>query len=263
MDYYHYSVELPFSKKTIKFREFTTDEQLALGKAQYSFSNDLQTYYRFVYDVISGCVSKDSEFDTLDIIEYILFIIKIRIISVGPKIELMMLIYGQNAKITLDLNILMQNIYNSIDSLQGDLKILENKKIILGFPKILDMLEFAGISTDVNMVLNTLPLFIDKAGIVSKKTDMKKIYHKLPVSVTNSIQSKIFDILKNLGEKEIFGMDVFRDFRLNFYNNSVFVFIKLFIWICISIFFFIKFFTWNSISLFYTFIIYSFIIIKY
>ena len=227
MDYYHYSVELPFSKKTIKFREFTTDEQLALGKAQYSFSNDLQTYYRFVYDVISGCVSKDSEFDTLDIIEYILFIIKIRIISVGPKIELMMLIDGQNAKITLDLNILMQNIYNSIDSLQGDLKILENKKIILGFPKILDMLEFAGISTDVNMVLNTLPLFIDKAGIVSKKTDMKKIYDKLPVSVTNSIQSKIFDILKNLGEKEIFGMDVFRDFRLNFYNNSVFDFIKL------------------------------------
>ena len=145
----------------------------------------------------------------------------------GPKIELMMLIDGQNAKITLDLNILMQNIYNSIDSLQGDLKILENKKIILGFPKILDMLEFAGISTDVNMVLNTLPLFIDKAGIVSKKTDMKKIYDKLPVSVTNSIQSKIFDILKNLGEKEIFGMDVFRDFRLNFYNNSVFDFIKL------------------------------------
>ena len=227
MDYYHYSVELPFSKKIIKFREFTTEEQLALGKAQHSFSNDLQNYYLFVYDIISKCVSDDSEFENLDIIEYILFLIKIRIISVGPKIELTTVIDGQNAKITIDLNTLMQNIYNTVEELLKIFVIDSNKKIKMGFPKILDMIEFISISTDVETILNTIPLFIDKAGIVSNHNDMKKFYGQLPVSLSNIIQTKVFDILKTLSEKEIFDIEILQTFRINFYNNSIFEFVKI------------------------------------
>ena len=227
MDYYHYSVELPFSKKVIKFREFTTEEQLALGKAQHSFSNDLSTYYTFVYNIISKCVSEDSKFESLDVIEYILFLIKIRIISVGPKIELSTVVEEQNAKITIDLNHLMQRIYDTVEEILKDFVIDSNKKIKMGFPKILDMPEFVSISTDLFTVLNTIPLFINKAGIVTNHRDMKKVYSQLPVSLSNAIQSKVFDTLKILAEKEIFSMEIFQGFRINFYNNSIFELIKI------------------------------------
>ena len=227
MDYYHYTVELPFSKKVIKFREFTTEEQLALGKAQHSFSTDFLRYYLFVYDIISKCVSVDSKFEDLDIIEYVLFLIKIRIIGVGPKIELTTVIDGKNAKITLDLNILLQNIYNAVESVNNDFDIFDNRKLLLGFPKILNMTDFISISTNLDSVLNTIPLFVHKAGITSNYKDLRMIYNKLPVSMTNKIQSKIFDILKDLAEKELFGIDLFKDFRINFYNNSIFELIKL------------------------------------
>jgi len=227
MDYYHYSVELPFSKKVINFREFTTEEQLALGKAQHSFSGDVKTHYCFIYDIISKCVSDSNSFEDLDIIEYILFLIKIRIISVGPKIELTATIDGKNAKITLDLNILLQNIYNSVNSVIKDFSIFENNQLVLGFPKVLNMVEFVSIAIDMESVLGTIPLFIHKAGSATTYNDMKAVYNKLPVSMSNKIQSKIFDILKILAEKEIFGVEVFQNFRLLFYNNSLFDLVKL------------------------------------
>ena len=227
MDYYHYTVELPFSKKVIKFREFTTEEQLALGKAQHSFSTDFLRYYLFVYDIISKCVSVDSKFEDLDIIEYVLFLIKIRIISVGPKIELTAIVDDQNTKIIIDLNHLMQNIYDAAEEILKIFVVESNKKIKMGFPKILDMVEFVSISTEVRTILNTIPLFIDKAGIVSNHRDMKKVYGQLPVSLSNNIQTTVFDILKSLSEKDIFDIEIFKDFRINFYNNSIFELIKI------------------------------------
>lgn len=227
MDYYHYSVELPFSRKTINFREFTTEEQLALGKAQHSFSNDPKSHYLFVYDIVSNCVSNSINLKNIDVIEYLLFFIKLRIISVGPKLELSTMIDGQTTKITLDLNILMQNIYSMIESISNDLLVDTNKKIKIGFPKILDMVELISASTNIQAILNTLPLFIEKAGIITNCQDMKKFFDKLPVSLTNSIQTKIFDMLNTISTKEIFNIDIFRDFRINFYDNSIFDIIKI------------------------------------
>lgn len=227
MECYHYSVELPFSKKVIKFREFSTEEQLNLGKAQHSFSNDLKNYHLFVYGIIKNCISEDSKFESLNIIEYILFLIKIRIISVGPTIELNTVVDGQNAKITIDLNHLMQNIYGVVEDILKIFVIDSSKKICMGFPKVLDMVEFASISTEIHTVLNTIPLFIDKAGIVSNIRDMKKFYNQLPVSLSNNIQKKVFDTLKILAEKEIFNIELLQEFKINFYNNSIFELLKI------------------------------------
>ena len=86
MQYYNYSAELPFSKKTLKFREITTEEQLILAKANLSFPNDKTNYFdfnNFVIETLSNCIENKNDFKKLNIIDFVLFLTKIRIISIG------------------------------------------------------------------------------------------------------------------------------------------------------------------------------------
>jgi len=224
MDRYYYSVELPYSKKIIKFREFSTEEQLSLGKSQYSFSSDFKSYFAFIYELILECVENKDDFKQLDILEYVLFLIKLRIISVSPKIELSTTVDGQAAKITVDLNRLLQHVYDILESIDMTVD-FGNDKLSLTLPLATDMAEFVSISTDPEKVLGTIPLFL--MGPNSSATDKRKMFNQLPITLTTQIQSRVFEILKSLMEREIFTMDVLRDFKFNLYNNSIFELIKL------------------------------------
>lgn len=227
MDYYHYSVELPFSKKTIRFREITTKEQLALGKAQHSFSNDLESHYNFVYQILSKCVDPSFDFSKIDIFEFILILMKIRIISVGNEMEIHTVIDNQNTKITLNLNSLMSNIYQCLESILPLLEI-ENSKIKLGFPNIEDIKNFIKINPNYSDIIETIPYFVKKTGVLSNRLNIKTFYDNIPASLSLQIQEKILKAHEILSKKEIFGIEVFKDFKLNFFDDSLFELIKLF-----------------------------------
>jgi hypothetical protein len=59
VNFYNYSVDLPFTKNKIAFREYNTKEQLFLSKANFTHSNDkesLYDYFLFVKKVIENCL---------------------------------------------------------------------------------------------------------------------------------------------------------------------------------------------------------------
>ena len=90
MSYYNHSLDLPYSKVTIKFRELTTNEQLILAKTNLILNYDLDgfyEYYNFLIDIIKTIIKPDIDILNLDIIEFVMFITKLRTISIGNNIE--------------------------------------------------------------------------------------------------------------------------------------------------------------------------------
>ena len=231
---YHYTVELPFTKTVLTYREITTEEQLDLGKAQYSFSDNSLGYFKFVYNIVENCVSNKDDLSKIDIIEFILFSIKLRIVSVGSSIELYSKIDGQNTKITLDLNTLLKNIYTLMEKYTYDFS--HNAiRVKIGFPYIADLPEFLSLENDFNSISETFPLFIKditpfkfKSKWSDLSTKSKRIvFGNLPVSLSNEIQTNILKTLKGASEEDIFALEIFKDFRINMYNNTIHELIKL------------------------------------
>ena len=79
MTFYNYSVDLPFTKNKIIFRELNTKEQLFLSKANFTHSNDkesLYDYFLFVKKIIENCLEDKTVLNQINVIEYILFLVK-------------------------------------------------------------------------------------------------------------------------------------------------------------------------------------------
>jgi len=230
MIYYPFSLELPFSNIKLKYREFTTEEQLILGKSHYSFQ-DPSDHYEFIYEIVKNLVSNKSNFERLDVFEYLLFLLKLRCISVGNQIELNTVIEEQTAKITIDINILLQNIYNVLANIY--VKVKEDVGgITIAFPAANVYKEFLKLNpNDFQCIFESMSYFmqtVGKTNLENLSPDKRKIiFSKLPVSLVNTIQTKIFDILKELGNEEIFAMEIFKDFKLNLYNKSIYEVINL------------------------------------
>ena len=86
MEYYNYSVDLPYTNTKISYRELNTQEQLLLAKANISFSGDnnsLFDYNQFAFELISNCIKNKEDFYKINIIEYVMFLVKLRIMSIG------------------------------------------------------------------------------------------------------------------------------------------------------------------------------------
>jgi hypothetical protein len=120
MEYYIYSVELPFSGIELFYRELNTKEQLVLAKTNTflpsgeEFDSD---YARILKNVISNCVENKDDFYKLNLVDYILFITKLRILTLGANLD----VHFENksdpsdlkSKITLDLNTFMKFLYEA------------------------------------------------------------------------------------------------------------------------------------------------------
>ena len=93
MEYYNYSVDLPYTKTKIYYREVNTQEQLLLAKANVSISNNKESLYdysQFSFEVILNCVKNKEDFYKINIVEYVLFLVKLRIISIGATMDFLL-----------------------------------------------------------------------------------------------------------------------------------------------------------------------------
>ena len=91
MDSYLYTVDLPFSGVQITYRDISSKEQLILAKANIvlpALDDNHLEYSNVIRKTISKCVENKEDFNRLNLIDYILFLLKIRIISVGDQLEL-------------------------------------------------------------------------------------------------------------------------------------------------------------------------------
>jgi hypothetical protein len=227
--YYDYFLEFPYSDIKTNFKEISTKEQLYLSKSRLTF-NDNEHYFNFIKDICLNSIKNKNEFEKIDLIEFLFYIIKSRIICSGPKLELMTEIDGITAKLNLNLNNVLKNIYDSVDT--NLLKISYNEyNIKLGFPYLKDFTLINNSKKNTIDVINSFYLFIKKINNIefSNLTPEQReiLFNKLPLSVVFKIKQNILNLFEDLDKKNIFNLDYFKNFKLNVYSNSYIEIIKI------------------------------------
>jgi hypothetical protein len=245
MEYFLYTVDLPSTNSHINYREINSKEQLTLVKANTFLpmeEDNLADYSEIIQNVISNCVKNKEDFNKIDLIDYMLFIVKLRIISIGNILEL----YFENPdpeskddiKVSIDLNVFLELLYNaSLEAMNNNIIEYKNIKVKLGWPNIKSEKIFyrQENKNSIENILLTIPEYITNITINNsdvifntlKEKEKIEIYERLPISLRAKIQEKILDSIKSLSEKNLFNIKKMDYFKFNFYNNSYQEFIRL------------------------------------
>lgn len=245
---FFYKVDLPFSKKVINFKELTTENQLEIEKINHYYPSNIEYYMEYhnnFLKVLKNCIENFDDVLQLDIIEYLLLCLKLRITSIGNVLELQIKSDDANVKfkkITLDLQELLKNILLAGEnSLINQKLIYENKNlnIRLGWPNIKSVKTFHNLFfSDFSFqekVLMTIPEFIKEIQIdenIINFTDLdfdqkEKIILNFPASIKNDIQNAVLENISSLSNYNIFEISFFKDQKFNFYNLIYIELIKL------------------------------------
>lgn len=227
--YYDYFLEFPYSNIKTNFKEITTKDQLYLSKSRLTF-NENENYFNFIKDVYLTSIKDKNKFQNIDLIEFLFYIIKSRTICTGSKLELMTEIDGITAKLNLNLNDVLKNIYDSVDT--NLLKVsYKNYDIVLGFPYLKDFPIINNSKKNTIDVINSFYLFVKKINNIefsNLTTEQREIlFNKLPLSLVFKIKQNILNLFEDLDKKNIFNLDYFKNFKLNVYSNSYIEIIKI------------------------------------
>ena len=244
MEYFLYSVKLPFSDTQIFYRDLNSKQQLVLAKSNVLFpiygEDGAAEYAKILNTVILECVENKEDFSNLNIIEYILFITKLRIVSIGNSLELM---FDHTKKhdeektvITLDLSTFVKLLHDSsLEAMKDAVVEYKNIRIKLDWPYIKnENIFFQNTEKLFSHILSTVPEYIKNISVGDSEISMmgytsnqkNEIYEKLPISIKNKIQEKVLNIVKTLSESNLFGIEKMNYFNFNFYNKSYQYFIR-------------------------------------
>jgi hypothetical protein len=234
-----YKVDFPFSERIINFKELNTKNQLDIEKINLYYPQTSEfsiDYHENFLKIVKECVENKEVFDKLNIIEYVLFCLKLRIVSIGNNIEFNVKNDRDdvnNVNIKINLSEIMQNILNlSLNSLQ-EYYILDDVTdmlITIGFPSLNSVKYFSDwmlSGKDIGeVVIESLPFFIKQVKIKNDILDLNnfsfeqrtKVYDTFPVSLKNKIEQLIIGCISKIGENNVFGIEYFKDEKINFYN---------------------------------------------
>ena len=247
MDFYNYSVDLPFTKNKIIFRELNTQEQLFLAKANFTHSNDKESmydYFLFVKKIIENCVEDKNILNQINIVEYVLFLVKLRIVSIGSSMEFFLNNKSQTkTKVQIDLKNYLISLYKAsgfLEKEENNLIFYKNIKVKLNWPMVQSLENFSKMvlenKSQYEIFNESIQEYIESIEIKNNKIlcgnfDFKQknnLIDSLNLKVKNQIQDKIIEGLKILFEAEVFDVGDFKNQKFNFYNFSFIEHIKLF-----------------------------------
>jgi hypothetical protein len=247
VDFYNYSVDLPFTKNKIIFRELNTQEQLFLAKANFTHSNDKESmydYFLFVKKIIENCVEDKNILNRINIVEYVLFLVKLRIVSIGSSMEFFLNNKSPTkTKVQIDLKNYLISLYKASDFLEkeeNNLIFYKNIKVKLNWPMVQSLENFSKMvlenKSQYEIFNESVQEYIESIEIKNNKIlcgnfDFKQknnLIDSLNLKVKNQIQDKIIEGLKILFEAEVFDVGDFKNQKFNFYNFSFIEHIKLF-----------------------------------
>jgi hypothetical protein len=244
VEYYNYSTELPFSNKKVKFKEITTEQQIALSKANLSFPKTKENYFdynNFVLKTIKECLETPDDFDNINIIDYVLFITKLRIVSIGSSIEFITKTENaefKTAKTTINLNLFLKNLYyGAVEAIKDNLITENNIEIKLCWPTIKSIKVFQDIiDNDFKVVFDSFQEFIEYIKIGDKKIifsnfdsiQKNEIFCKISVSLIKKVQELVLENVKKLNQCDLFMVESFKNNTFNLYTLSFIDFIRLF-----------------------------------
>jgi hypothetical protein len=249
MTYFDHTLDLPYSNVNLKFKEINTSQQIFLCKLNLSLQNspsDLYEFYKSTLDVISDCVKNYNDFKKIDIIEYVLFMTKLRCISNGSVIEFMISQENDDVtkkKVILNLNNFIKKLLDFNEFiLNGENNIIQEKniKIFLKWPSLnsIDLLHNNLNDKNINYdFLDDLTYeFISYIEINNVKISFenflidqkKEILNSFTSGLKNKIQNKILEISNLLIDEEFLSIDFLKNYKFNFYNLSFIMFVKIF-----------------------------------
>lgn len=247
MEYYNYSVDLPHTKTKIDFREINTQEQILITKANLGFSGDKNSsfeYHKYVLDVIVNCVKNKKDFYKINIIEYILFLVKLRSISIGSTIDFLIKQENQKnkTKIQVDLKSYMLNLFNASDYFDDSNNSIFNEKdleIKINWPSLNSVKTFNKLfvsDTQQYEIFNdSLFEYLEYIKIKEEKivlnnlntTEKIKLFEKIPVSLKNKIQKNIMNAVKKIINYDLFNISLFKNYKFSIYNLNFVEHIKM------------------------------------
>lgn len=249
MTYFDHTLDLPYSNVNLKFKEINTSQQIFLCKLNLSLQNspsDLYEFYKSTLDVISDCVKNYNDFKKIDIIEYVLFMTKLRCISNGSVIEFIISQENDDVtkkKVILNLNNFIKKLLDFNEFiLNGENNIIQEKniKIFLKWPSLnsIDLLYNNLNDKNINYdFLDDLTYeFISYIEINNVKISFenflidqkKEILNSFTSGLKNKIQNKILEISNLLIDEEFLSIDFLKNYKFNFYNLSFIMFVKIF-----------------------------------
>jgi hypothetical protein len=247
MEYYNHSVDLPYTKTKLSYRELNTQEQLLLAKANISFPNDKESIYNyneFAFEVILNCIKNKESFTEINIIEYVMFLVKLRMISIGGTIDFLLKTETDSkvkTKLQVDLQRYLVNLYEASKYFESESNSLfndNNIEIKLNWPNIKSIKTFNSYSlkNEYEILNDSLCEYIEYVKLDNNKlmfidlNSNQKInfFERLPLSFKSKIQNKILEALKILTEYKLFGLSFFDSYSFNFYNLSFIEHIKMF-----------------------------------
>jgi hypothetical protein len=242
MDNYNYNLDLPFSKIKLEFREINTQQQLDLAKACVSFDSSpssLLDFYNYCNKIIKSCVLNVEDLEKIDIVEYIFFLVKIRMISIGSTVDFLLNDNSKTkTKIQVDFQKYLLNLYNASNTFETLEINDEIFKIKLRWPDIKSInhfYEFLKTEKHWSLLNDTLCEFIDIMYFKDLKMDFKqltvdervKLFEKIPVKYKDKIQNEVFNACNLLFNFDLFELTNFKDYKFNFYNLSFIEHIRL------------------------------------
>lgn len=234
-----YKVDFPFSNKVLNFKELNTKNQLDIEKINLYYPQTSEfsiDYHENFLKIVRECVENKEDFDNLNLIEYVLFCLKLRIVSIGNNIDFNVKNNRDDVKninIKVNLSEIMQNILNlSLNSLKEYFvdDEVRDMLITIGFPTLNSVKYFSdwmSSGKDIGqIVMESLPLFIKQVKIKNDILDLDnfsfeqktKVYDTFPVSIKNKIEQLIIGCISKIGENNVFGIEYFKDEKINFYN---------------------------------------------
>lgn len=249
MIYFDHILYLPYSNINIKFKEINTEQQIFLTKVNLSLQtsySDLYEFYNSTLDVISKCIKNYDEFKKIDIIEYVLFMTKLRCISNGNVLELSITEDEENSskkKIILNLNSFIKNLLEFNEFVFNDINNIiqeKNCKIVLKWPSIncIELLfkNLKNKNVNYNFINDIMYEYINFIEINDNKIifenfsekEKKEVLNSLTSRLTTKIENKILEISNLLIEQNFLSIDFFKNYKFNFYNLNFMMFIKIF-----------------------------------
>ena len=237
MEYFLYSVEMPLSNVELFYRDINSKEQLILAKTNLLFpieEENSKEYSRIVKKVIFNCVENKEDIYKLNIIDYFLFIIKLRINSFGETLELMLKgnenSNEMDSKISINLNVFMKNLYEKSKKAMEDCTIThKNLKICIDWPNMTSKEFFLKEKEEIGTaILSNIQEYIKNITIndvfidttTYKSEEKLELYEKLPISVKAKIQKKVLNAILAISKENLFDIKKMDFFKYNPYNKS-------------------------------------------
>lgn len=236
MEYYPYALQFPFTKTILNFRELTCYEQLLLCKINNTLpsTSEYRTdYLEVLIELLQSTLKNKSKINDLDIIEFLMFTIRLRCVSINSFIEFA--VEGndeKNKKIKFDLHNLLKNVYNTGQILhEYDTIESEDTLIKLRWPDLSGEYHFLNLidKDNTEKFLSTMCEFVDFIKIkdntfIFKSLDTKQrkeLFDLLPVSLQNIIQTNIVSLLQKISDEPLFELQEFSNYKFEFYNSTI------------------------------------------